>query len=51
MRQYESYKCNKCGNVVEVQNVGGGEIHCCGDAYGDDHRKSDHGQFDESLCR
>ncbi len=32
MRQYESYKCNKCGNVVEVQNVGGGELHCCGEA-------------------
>ena len=32
MRQYESYKCNKCGNVVEVQSVGGGELHCCGEA-------------------
>eukprot|EP01029_Cantina_marsupialis_P032043 TRINITY_DN9460_c0_g1_i1.p1 TRINITY_DN9460_c0_g1~~TRINITY_DN9460_c0_g1_i1.p1 ORF type:complete len:217 (+),score=44.19 TRINITY_DN9460_c0_g1_i1:104-754(+) len=32
MRQYESYKCNTCGNVVEVQNVGGGELHCCGQA-------------------
>jgi desulfoferrodoxin-like iron-binding protein len=32
MRQYESYRCNKCGNVVEVQNVGGGELHCCGQA-------------------
>jgi len=32
MRQYESYRCNKCGNVIEVQNVGGGEIHCCGEA-------------------
>jgi len=32
MRQYETYKCNKCGNVVEVQNVGGGELHCCGQA-------------------
>ncbi len=31
MRQYESYKCNKCGNVVEVQTVGGGELHCCGE--------------------
>jgi len=29
MRQYESYKCNKCGNVVEVQNVGGGKLTCC----------------------
>ena len=32
MRQYESYRCNKCGNEVEVQNVGGGELHCCGEA-------------------
>ena len=32
MRQYETYKCNKCGNVVEVQNVGGGTLHCCGEA-------------------
>ncbi|ECO2570128.1 hypothetical protein FXT67_03530 [Campylobacter jejuni] len=21
MRQYETYKCQKCGNEVEVQNV------------------------------
>jgi len=32
MRQYETYRCNKCGNVVEVSNVGGGELHCCGQA-------------------
>lgn len=32
MRQYESYKCNTCGNVIEVQNVGGGELHCCSEA-------------------
>jgi desulfoferrodoxin-like iron-binding protein len=32
MRQYESYRCNICGNVVEVQNVGGGTLHCCGEA-------------------
>eukprot|EP00792_Barthelona_sp_PAP020_P000054 TRINITY_DN10070_c0_g1_i1.p1 TRINITY_DN10070_c0_g1~~TRINITY_DN10070_c0_g1_i1.p1 ORF type:complete len:225 (-),score=36.87 TRINITY_DN10070_c0_g1_i1:88-762(-) len=32
MKQYQSYKCNKCGNVVEVQKVGGGELHCCGEA-------------------
>ena len=31
MRQYETYKCNKCGNEVEVQNVGGGKLTCCGD--------------------
>ena len=32
MRKYETYKCNKCGNEVEVQNVGGGVLHCCGEA-------------------
>ena len=32
MRQYESYRCNKCGNLVEIQSVGGGELHCCGEA-------------------
>jgi len=31
MRQYETYMCNKCGNVVEVQNVGGGTLNCCGE--------------------
>lgn len=30
MKQYESYKCPKCGNVVEVQSVGGGKLVCCG---------------------
>lgn len=30
MRQYESYKCPKCGNEVEVQNVGSGKLSCCG---------------------
>jgi desulfoferrodoxin-like iron-binding protein len=29
MRQYESYQCNICGNVIEVQNVGGGTLSCC----------------------
>jgi desulfoferrodoxin-like iron-binding protein len=31
MKQYQTYKSNKCGNVVEVQSVGGGELHCCGE--------------------
>ena len=31
MRQYETYRCNKCGNEVEVQSVGGGTLSCCGD--------------------
>jgi len=30
MREYESYKCNVCGNEVEVTNVGGGKLVCCG---------------------
>ena len=29
MRQYETYRCNKCGNEVELQNVGGGTLQCC----------------------
>lgn len=31
MRQYETYKCDKCGNEIEVQNVGGGTLTCCGE--------------------
>ncbi|MCK9257252.1 MAG: rubrerythrin family protein [Sulfurospirillaceae bacterium] len=30
MRQYETYKCETCGNEVEVQVVGGGKLSCCG---------------------
>ena len=30
MRQFETYKCSKCGNEVEVQTVGGGKLSCCG---------------------
>jgi desulfoferrodoxin-like iron-binding protein len=26
----EIYKCEVCGNVVEVIEVGGGELVCCG---------------------
>lgn len=26
----EVYKCNVCGNVVEVKEAGGGELVCCG---------------------
>lgn len=29
MKKYESYRCNKCGNVVEVSHVGGGTLVCC----------------------
>jgi len=31
MKQYETYKCNICGNEVEIQKVGGGELVCCGE--------------------
>lgn len=30
MRKHESYRCEICGNVVEVQEVGAGELHSCG---------------------
>jgi len=26
----EVYRCEVCGNVVEVKEVGGGELVCCG---------------------
>jgi len=26
----EIYKCEVCGNIVELVNVGGGELVCCG---------------------
>ncbi len=26
----EIYKCNLCGNVVEIAGVGGGQLVCCG---------------------
>ena len=26
----EIYKCEICGNIVEVKKVGGGELVCCG---------------------
>jgi len=29
MKQYESYKCSKCGNEVEIQKVGTGILSCC----------------------
>lgn len=27
----EIYRCNVCGNVVEVKEVGGGVLVCCGE--------------------
>lgn len=29
-KRYQGFKCNICGNEVEVQEVGGGELICCG---------------------
>lgn len=26
----EVYKCNVCGNIIEIVHVGGGELVCCG---------------------
>jgi superoxide reductase len=28
--QLEIYKCEACGNIVEVLHAGGGELVCCG---------------------
>jgi len=30
IRQKQIYKCNICGNIVEVLCAGGGELVCCG---------------------
>lgn len=29
-KQLEVYKCELCGNIVEVLNAGAGELVCCG---------------------
>lgn len=29
---YQIYRCNLCGNIVVVTDVGGGELSCCGQA-------------------
>ncbi len=29
-KKLEIYKCNVCGNIVEVCNAGAGELVCCG---------------------
>ena len=31
-QRLEVYKCNICGNIVEVLEAGGGELVCCGKA-------------------
>jgi len=30
MKLNEIYKCNVCGNILELVTVGGGELVCCG---------------------
>lgn len=30
MEKLSVYKCDKCGNIVEVLHVGGGPLSCCG---------------------
>ena len=30
MEKLQVYKCEICGNIVEVLHVGGGELVCCG---------------------
>lgn len=29
-KRLDVYKCELCGNIVEVYNVGGGTLSCCG---------------------
>ena len=31
-QKLEVYKCDACGNIVEVLHGGGGELVCCGEA-------------------
>lgn len=50
MRQYETYKCQKCGNEVEVQNVGGGKLSCCGEEMKCITTEFNCSKFDESFC-
>lgn len=30
MKKQDVYKCSVCGNIVEVNHVGGGTLTCCG---------------------
>ena len=30
MEKLQIYKCGVCGNVIEILDVGGGELVCCG---------------------
>lgn len=31
MEKLSVFKCAKCGNIVEVMHVGGGQLVCCGE--------------------
>jgi desulfoferrodoxin-like iron-binding protein len=31
MKEGEIYRCEICGNVVELKEVGGGTLVCCGE--------------------
>ena len=31
-RENGSYKCEICGNVVEILKTGEGDLYCCGEA-------------------
>lgn len=31
LKRLDVFKCEKCGNIVEVLHVGGGDLACCGD--------------------
>ena len=31
IQKKQIYRCNVCGNIVEVLNAGGGELVCCGE--------------------
>lgn len=31
MELLQVYKCSKCGNIVELVHVGGGQLVCCGE--------------------
>ncbi|MDR0665404.1 MAG: rubrerythrin family protein [Helicobacteraceae bacterium] len=31
MKQYQTFRCAKCGNEAEIQKVGGGVLTCCGE--------------------
>lgn len=31
LKKLEVYKCEKCGNIIEVYHAGGGTLVCCGE--------------------